>query len=242
VWVTNVKDGGGGQFQWFANYGGGWNGPRTGDIAGYNDASYIHVAFGTGARKNEMLLHVQFVTGLAPNWAFYGAVGAIDLGTGNAASWANALAPAKANDPIISTDDVAIDPVTNDAHLFARTQKGDAVYYHRPAGGTWSAPLATLPSSFRARLVFAKDGTLYVVYGPSTRGLAWRASPARTAGQPVDWTALAEHVADLPAGYAAIQAIYPDSSVYQSTGVTALRVAVVGADRQNEALFVEVGP
>jgi hypothetical protein len=244
VWLTNVKDGGGGAFQWFANYGGGWNGPRTGPVGGYNDASYIHVAFGSGASANEMTLHAELVSGLAPNWTFLGAVGAVDVSTTNAATWANSLVPANASDPVISTDDVAIDPVTNDAHLFARTNKGDALYFHRPAGGTWSAALSTFASTYRVRLVVASDGTLFLAYGPTDKGLAWRASPAgsRTAGAPIDWSKLAEHTVSLPFGYAAIQAIYPESSIYQSTPVTGLRVAIVGAERQAEALFVSIDP
>lgn len=244
VWFTNVGDGGGGQFQWYVDFGGGWNGPRVGGVAGYNDASYIHVAFGSGARQNEMLLHAQLVSGVAPNWNFFGATGAIDLGTASAATFALSLAPAVAGDPVVSTNDVAIDPVTNDAHLVARTDKGHALYYFRPAGGTWSSPLATLPNAYRARVVVGADGTLLLAYGPSGRGLVWRASPpaSRAAGRPVDWSRHVEHVAPLPPGYESLLAIYPQASVYQSAPVTGLRLAVVGTARQNEVLYVAVDP
>ena len=36
VWATTVADGGGGSFHWMANYGAGWNGPRSGAVGGYN--------------------------------------------------------------------------------------------------------------------------------------------------------------------------------------------------------------
>ena len=244
VWLTNVKDGGGGQFQYFVDYGAGWNGPRLGDAAGYNDASYINVAFGGGAHKSEMLMHVQLVSGLAPAWTFLGAVGVADLATTNAATWSNALAAPAANDPIISTNDVAIDPLTNDAHLVARTYKGNAVYYHRPLGGSWSAPLATFPSSYRARLVLTDDGTLHLLHGPSGKGLAYRSSPraSRVAGQPVAWASIADTFVPLPAGYESLYAIYPEASVYETSPVRALRAALVGSVRQNEALLVSIDP
>jgi hypothetical protein len=244
VWVTDVMDGGGGKFQWYADYGGGWNGPRTGDVAGYNDASYIHVAFGGAGHQNELTMNVQFVSGLAPTWTFIGGTGSVDVSTMNAAAWATNLAAIKSADPIISTDDVAVDPVTNDAHLFARTNAGDAVYYFRPSGGAWSAPVFSLPAAYRARLVFAADGTLYLAYGPMGKGLAFRAAPssARTAGQPIDWTKIAEHAVTLPQGYASIDGIYPVSSVYQSASVEALRLMIVGDVRQNEALYVAIDP
>ncbi|MBL8742039.1 MAG: hypothetical protein JNK04_13120, partial [Myxococcales bacterium] len=40
VWWTTVVDGGGGGFHYIVDYGGGWNGPRSGDVIGFNDASY----------------------------------------------------------------------------------------------------------------------------------------------------------------------------------------------------------
>jgi hypothetical protein len=244
VWVTDVMDGGGGKFQWYADYGGGWNGPRTGDIGGYNDASYIHLAFGGAGHQNEMTMNVQFVSGVAPAWTFYAGVGSIDVNSANAATWSTSLAAMNAADPIISTDDVAVDPVTNDAHLFVRTNAGNAIYYFRPSGGSWSAPLFALPAAYRARLVFTADGTLHLAYGPSTKGLAIRDAPAssRVAGKPVAWAQIAEQPIALPQGYASLYAIYPMSSVYQSASVSALRLMVVGADRENEALYVAIDP
>jgi hypothetical protein len=134
--------------------------------------------------------------------------------------------------------------VTNDAHLFARTNAGNAVYYFRPSGGVWSAPLFSLPAAYRARLVFASDGTLYLAYGPSGKGLAFRAAPSssRKAGMPVAWSLFAEQAVSLPQGYASLLGIYPVSSVYQSASVAALKLAVVGTDRQNEALYVAIDP
>jgi len=240
VWLTNVVDGGNGKFQWFVDYGGGWNGPRTGDIGGYNDASYIHAAFdGT-----KLLMHAELVIGNAPNWTFTGGVGTVDVSSADAVTFATQLAPLMSDDPILSTDDIAIDPATRDAHLLARTKNGAALYYHRPPDGAWSAALFSFPATFRARLVFAADQTLYVLYGPGAKGLAWRAAPAaaRAAGQPLAFASLTEHAVVLPAGYESIDAIYTESSVYQSAPVEGLRAVVVGDTTQNEALFVAIDP
>jgi hypothetical protein len=155
-----------------------------------------------------------------------------------------ALAPVCASDPIVSTNDVVVDPSTGDAHLVARTSSGAAVYYHRPSKGSWSAALWSAPSSYRARMILDSAGTLHLVYGPSTKGLAMRSAPssARSAGKPVDWSALAERSIALLAGYESIDAIYPQASIYQSAPVEGVRLAIVGASRQNEVLYVAVDP
>jgi hypothetical protein len=92
VWWTDVVDGGGGTFEYVVDYGGGWNGPRAGSAGGYDDASYINIAFGAGSDQGRFTMHVQLVSGLAPNWTFLGAVGSGDLGTTDPVSWQNVLA------------------------------------------------------------------------------------------------------------------------------------------------------
>jgi hypothetical protein len=238
VWWTVVKDGGGGSFQWIANYGGGWNGPRTGDVGGYNDSSYINIAF----RKDTtaFTMHTQLVSGLAPNWAFLGATGEGDAASTNAVTWANSLAP-PAGDSVMSTNDIFIDPTTSDTHLLARTTQGAAVYYFRPKNGSWSGPLTVISGVLRARFSASGNG-LAMVFGPTGAGLKYKLAPAASivAGKPIDWTTVAEHSVPLPAGYDNIDAIYTESSVYQTTPTQDIHVAVVGATRQNEALHVGI--
>src|SRR5262249_46232914 len=148
------------------------------------------------------------VSGLAPNWSFLGAVGEGDLATTDPVIWQNALA-APPGDNVQTTDDIFIDPVTNDTHLFAQTGSGASAYYFRPKGGAWSGPLTVLANAARVRFSPAASG-LAITYGGSGTGLLWRLAPAPAAGKPVDWSAATEHQAPLPAGYETIYAIYPE--------------------------------
>lgn len=239
TWATTVVDGGGGTFHWLVDYGGGWNGPRTGAIGGYNDASYVNVAFFGGARKSELVAFAQLVAGTAPSWTFHGATANGDAATVNALSF-DVLPPAGA-DPIASTNDVVVDPATNDVHLVARTNAGAAAIYFRASSATtWGAPTAVLPATYRARFVQLADGRLVLVYGKNGMGLWMRVSPARVAGKPVDWASLPETRLALPADYEDLYAIYPEAASYQRTLPKTLDLAVVSAKRESEALHVHV--
>lgn len=240
VWWTGVVDGGGGSFHYIVDYGGGWNGPRSGDAGGYNDASYINIAFG-GAQPNDFTMHVQLVSGLAPSWSFHGAVGYGDLGTANPVTWSLALAP-PGGDAVVSTNDIWTDPATGDTHLVARLESGAAAYYHRPAGSAWSAALFQLPATYRARFLYAADD-LVLIYGPNAGGLAYRVAGDRSAGEPIDWEALPEATPDvLPNGFGRVLAIYPESPAYQTTPSSGLHVAVVGDGAEHVAGHVHLAP
>jgi hypothetical protein len=239
VWATTVVDGGGGAFHWMVDYGGGWNGPRTGRLEGFNDASYVNVAFGGGAKKNQLVAFAQLVSGRAPAWTFRGAVAEGDAASNQPLAFS--VLPPSGADPIASTNDVVIDPVTNDAHLVARSEGGAAVFYSRPAGGAWSGAVGAIPETYRARFVQLADGRLVLVYGKNGQGLWMRVAQAgRQSGVPVAWSAIPERRLALPPGYDAILAIYTESAATQRERPEALDVAVVGATRESEALHVHV--
>jgi len=242
VWWTGVVDGGGGTFHYIVDYGGGWNGPRSGPAAGYNDASYINIGFPTDSPAR-FVMHVQLVGGLAPNWTFYGGVGTGDLTTSDPVAWSLPLAAVNGDDPVVSTNDVWVDPVSQDEHVVARTNAGRAAYYHRPAGGVWSPPLFSLDATLRARFVPHGD-RLALAYGPSGGGLAFRVAGAadRPPGEPIDWALLAERAVVLPEGYEDLYAIYPGAPPYQAAPSDDVEIAVVGAVRQNEVLGVTLSP
>jgi hypothetical protein len=242
VWWTGVVDGGGGTFHYIVDYGGGWNGPRSGPVAGYNDASYINIGFPTGAPAR-FVMHVQLVGGLAPNWTFHGGVGTGDLTTSDPVAWSLPLAAVNGDDPVVSTNDVWVDPATQDEHVVARTNAGRAAYYHRPAGGAWSPPLFWLDATYRARFVPHGD-RLAMVYGPNGAGLAFRVAGAadRSPGEPIDWALLAERAIVLPEGYEDVYAIYPGAPPYQLAPSGDVEIAVVGAVRQYEVLGVALAP
>jgi len=240
VWWTGVVNGGGGSFHYIVDYGGGWNGPRSGGAAGYNDASYINIAFGSGAESNKLTMHVQLVSGVAPNWSFLGAVGYGDLSTTDPVSWANVLAPLGA-DPMISTNDIWVDPASNDTHLVARSKTGSAVYFHRPKGGNWSPPSHEQKGAYRARFLVSA-GRLMLLYGKRGGGLGYRVAAAadRKAGSPINWGALAEQSVTLPAGFGNVVAIYPESPAYQTAAANQFHAAVVGATEQNIVVHVAI--
>lgn len=241
VWWTGVVDGGGGSFHYVVDYGGGWNGPRSGGVAGYNDASYINVAFG-GAKPSALTFHAQLVAGKAPAWTFLGAVGYADLTTTDAVSWSNVLAPS-AGDAISSTNDVWTDPDSGDTHLIARTAAGAVAYFHRPNAGAWATASFSMPSTYRARFV-PSEGRLSLVYGPNAGELAHRVATKvdRPSGKAIAWSNLKENHVALPAGFGPVLAIYPESTAYQTTAVSGLNFALVGAGKENVVAHVSIAP
>ncbi|NUO54141.1 MAG: hypothetical protein HOV80_35285 [Polyangiaceae bacterium] len=240
VWWTGVVDGGGGSFHYIVDYGGGWNGPRSGGAAGYNDASYIGIGFPTDAPAR-FVMHVQLVSGLAPAWSFFGGMGTGDLTTSDPVTFSLPLAPVTGDDPVVSTNDVWVDPASQDEHVIARTEAGRAAYYHRPPQGSWSGPLFSLDATYRARFV-AHGDRMALVYGPNGSGLAFRVATAADlpTGSPIDWAALEETPIPLPAGYDSIYAIYPAGAPYQVVPGSNIEIAVVGAERQYEVLGVSL--
>ena len=242
VWWTTVVDGGGGSFHYIVDYGSGWNGPRSGDVAGYNDASYINIAF-PSTTPATFVMHSQLVAGLAPNWTFTGAIGVGSLTTSDPVVWSVPLASVGGTDPIASTNDIWIDPVSNDEHVIARAASGAAAYFHRPASGSWTAAAFVLDQSFRARLIPHGD-RVALAYGLAGAGLAFRVATEadRTPGSPIDWGALGEQAVALPDGYGDLYAIYPAGPPYQLAPGSAIELALVGAERQFEVLGVTLTP
>lgn len=240
VWWTGVVDGGGGSFHFVVDYGGGWNGPRSGGAAGYNDASYVNLAFDPAG--SAFTLHAQLVGGLAPNWTFHGATGSGDLAVAAPVTFATDLAAVE-GDAMSSTNDVWIDP-DGDTHLLARSAAGKLVYFHRPVGGTFS-PVSWWDATFRGRFVPFAD-RLAVVFGPNGQGLRLVAStPADVASTgPVPWSSREERALDLPAelapGFSSIFAIYPAAPPTSLEPSDDVDVVVVGTPEENVALHVRV--
>ena len=241
VWWTQVMDGGGGAFHYIIDYGGGFNGPRSGGVDGYNDASYVNIAFG-GTSANAFTMHVQLVSGVAPNWSFFGAVGYGDMSDTSPVAWSNALAP-PANTAVSSTNDVWTDAATGDTHLLARLESGAAAYYHRPAGGAWSAASFVQPAAYRARWVVVA-GRLAMVYGQPNDELQVRIADlaSQSAGVPIDWETLSPETVTLPSDFGKVYAIYPESPAYQNAAASSIEVALVGATQQYSVTHLSLSP
>jgi len=240
VWWTNVVDGGGGSFSYVVDYGGGWNGPRAGPIGGYNDCAYAHAAFAPASPA--MTLFGQVVSGLAPAWSFSTLVGEASLSTTEATAWSSALA-SPAGDSIASTNDLLVDDVTGDSHLLARSTAGAVVYYHRPVGGSFGGPVVVAEASFRARWLATAD-TIAIVSGPNTGDIELRRfhRGSLTIHAPLPIAEARVERVPLPSEFGAVLAIYPEADVYQDDDVVALDLAVVGAARENEALYLRIEP
>jgi hypothetical protein len=242
LWWTNVSDGGGGDFAYLVDFGSGWNEHSAPVTGGYNDASYINVTF-DAADPNLFTMHAELVSGFAPSWTFTAGVGRGNFSQAlTGVTFSTPLAGAGA-DKAITTNDVLTDPVTGDTHLVARTQGGDAAYYHAPAAlpQQWAGPHFVVPQAYRARFLWSND-QLVLVYGPNDGGLAYRVATAadRPAGEAIDWAALPETTVTLPEGFGWVVAIYPESPMYQNTAASGLHVVVVGDAAQNVAAHVSL--
>lgn len=235
VWWTNVVDGGGGSFSYIVDYGGGWNGPRTGAIGGYNDCAYAHAAFQPGGSTVEFFC--QVVAGLAPSWTFSTLVGSTDATLAAPVTWTNALAP-PTGDEVASTNDLFVEPGSGDAHVLARSSAGAALYYHRPAGGSFGTPLV-LPATYRARWLVTLD-SVAVVHDAGAGQVVLRTAPRSTLDDPGPWSlgTWSSQTITLPAEFGAIYAIYPLGVPYQEAEIDRLAWVVVGEGNERHALYV----
>ncbi len=234
VWWTNVGNNTGGTFDYIYNFGGGWNGPVSSGIAGYSAASYANIAFYDDSR---FVLHAQLTTGAGSNWKFVG--GYADGSIGNAITTWNMLSAVNGGDAIITTNDVWVDSAGG-AHILARSNAGALAYYYRPRGGSFSGVLASFANVYRARFIDSSDGNIYVVYGKRTEGLRviiLRKSDIR--GALVLQEGASQSITT-PSGYSSIDAIYPESSIYQTTKPQGFHTAINGSERQGEVVHIEL--
>ncbi len=239
TWLTNVVDGGGGSFRFYANYGGGWNGPRLGAIGGYNGAGYINAGFLDPVNPGPFILSAELVSGLAPSWTFVGGVGMGSLGTANAVAWS--LAGSLPGDPTISTADLWVDPASGDTHVLARSASGKLVYLYRSSAGAWAAPVVASPSSYLGRFVMT-GGRLFVAHDVSGMGLVVQELALTSGGGPLDWTTSTPVSVPLPAGYQNLYAIYPETDTYQTTPVNGVNLGIVSSTKDSEVMGVFATP
>jgi hypothetical protein len=242
TWATTVGAGDG-RFHWFADYGGGWSGPRTNYVGGYNDASYIHMAFFGGAKSDHFVMHGQLVSGAAPSWGFVPALANGNVASGNAVTWRTVFTPPP-GEAVMSTNDIAIDPQTDDIHVFARMRSGAAAYYHQAGPrGSLSTALWWESDCHRARIVNLRDGSLALACGTPQGTLRVRiAPPDRAPGVPVDWANLEVITIPLGESFGQVFGIYPENSLYQEVTPETLELAVVGSEHENEVVHVSIRP
>lgn len=125
VWWTSVGiNGGAGEFSYIANYGDGWNGPFSFNLAPYNDLAYVHASF---VYENKIALVGQLFQGAYPNGLYAAAYGEMDL-----AQSKFQFVPLNGlpNDSTISSGDIFVDPYKN-VHILARTKNYNICYYFK---------------------------------------------------------------------------------------------------------------
>lgn len=242
VWFTVVGENGGpGQFVYTYNYGGGWNGPVAGPIAGGgNDVGYVHAMATAGG---ELALVAQTYFGAYPNGSF--GAGVADVTPGQVANFLTLESP----DPaavVRSSADLYLDAESGAAHVLAYFD-GAVAYYHRPGGASWDghlAPLHVFPDSYRARFVRPAGERLWIVRGGSGgQGVTLHRAQATALTDAIDWAAADAFPVAAPApGFGAPTAIYVESPTYQRTPVEGLNFAVCGEYTVSDRLIYHFAP
>jgi hypothetical protein len=222
VWFTVVGNGGGtGSFVYTYDYGGGWNGPITTTLPGWNDIGYVRASFRGPSR---IALLGQGYAGAYPMGEYTAGIDELDFA--DMATFEALLPPPPAGQ-VRSSADVWIDPITGDTHALAQLA-GTLTYHHLPAGEAWSdhlEPVATLEELSIARLLHADGGPLALV-GSGVAGLQARwADPSG----PIDWATAQSLPIEIPAeGFDSPSGIHVMRPEYQSAPVTGLHFAVCG--------------
>lgn len=222
VWFTVVGAAGGtGQWIHSYDYGGGWNGPVTTMLPGWNDYAYVRASF---RGPSEVSLLGQAYVGAYPMGEYAAGVDALSLGT---AATFDTLSPPPPAGQLRSSADLWVDPRTGDTHVLARLA-GSLTYHYLPSGEEWAAhtdPIATLDDLSDARFLH-EDGGPLVMVAHGSAGLQARWAPA---GAPIDWDAAQSLPIEVPAeGFDAPSAIYVMRPEYQTAPISGLHFAVCG--------------
>ncbi len=239
VWFTVVGAAGGpGQFIYAYDYGGGFNGPVTTMLPGYNDLGYVFASFrGPG----EVVLAGQQFTGVYPVGTYDAVV--VELVLGQTPSFVS-LADGDGVD-VRSAADVHVDPDSGATHVLAETDTGTLAYFFKPAGASWDdhrTMFASIPESFRGRFVAVAGEPLALVRGGASDGGIAVLRAAGSADVAIDWAA-AESFAlpDLGPGFAAPSALYVPARSYQDGDVDRLELVACGTYGIADGLLWHVG-
>jgi hypothetical protein len=204
----------------------------------------VNIAFGVDGNPDRFTMHSELVGGRAPAWTFLAATGEGSVNVATPVTWATSL-PKPTGDAVMSSNDVLVDPRTNDTHLVARTKSGSAAYYFRPKGAAeYRGPIEVFAKSGRVRLVSLSDGTVALVRSDDSAvgGVAVHVVPASaiTAGTPIAWSKTPAVRPTLPVEYKQIYAIYTESDSYSLAPRSSLEIAIVGQTHENEVLHISI--
>ncbi len=228
VWFTRVGPGGAaGDWIYTYNFGGGWNGPVVSPVLGANDFAYVHASF---VDAGALALVGQLYFGKYPDGSYGAAVAEFKLGD------LPTFVPLESGEQgvsMLSSADLWVDPASGAQHVLARDDKGALRYYFKPSGAPWaahSAPLSTIPSTYRARFVRRPGSPLMIARGDAIAGsVVLLEAPSDDASVAVDWDSATSTPMPSPGpGFAPPSAIYVESEAYQTSPVKEVNLGLCG--------------
>ena len=221
VWWTKV-DYNGGPSDWVYIYtkGGVWNPNAIVTKIPGNDFSYVFASF-----LNDSVFYVggEVPSGIAPNWTYEVGAGKVVLG-----SPISGFTKMKGSNTAVN--DLWVNRVNGDAHLFSYGSYGTIGYFYKPANGVWSDSINFLEvgSLSRWRFIDSPDGNLYLIL--SQGGFKFIVIPKNTINGKISITGLPVIPINNDDGFTGSYAIWPEVREYQTTPVGGINFAYPGND------------
>ena len=232
-WTTAGVNGAGGSMSYMWNFGGGWNGPVTQHLSGFNDIGYMN-----GVLKDRskfvgvaQLFYGDYSTQNQLN-NYYAGMVSITLGQAHKLSllWPK-TADYKAGDRVRSSDDLYVDPVSKSVHVLANNLAGKLSYFFNlnmdiPAAGLTASQSFT--DSVRARFL-ASDGKLNLIIGSASKNNYRVLQSSSNLSSAVNWDQAKETNLSVPhSTFGSTDAIFIEGPQYQSTKTKGFNFATCG--------------
>ncbi len=221
VWWTKVDyNGGPSDWVYIYNKGGVWNGNAIVTKIPGNDFSYVFASF-----LNDSVFYVggEVPSGIAPNWTYEVGAGKVVLGLP-----ISGFTKMKGSNTAVN--DIWVNRVNGDAHLFAYGSYGTIGYFYKPANGVWSDSINFLEvgSLSRWRFIDSPDGNLYLIL--SQGGFKFLVIPKNTITGKISISGLPVFPINSDDGFTGSYAIWPEVQEYQTTPVGGINFAYPGND------------
>ncbi len=232
VWWTQVgENGAGGMLHYIYNFGGGWNGPISSGLGGYNDLGYVY-----GSLSSDLTFTGagQFWLGNYPSGAAQAT--AVQFKLGQSARYS--VLGVRSNECFLGTSvksgsDLYIDPASGSLHILAETFDGQLAYYFAQTSDISKSPpllKSIIKDTFRARF-HAQGNFVYLIAGA--------AASAKLRIYQIDQTQLAKavdfrqarkfEISAVNLGAGAPSAIYAETRQHGTIAAKELNFAVVGS-------------
>lgn len=223
VWWTNVSTSSP-KFNYIYNFGGGWNGPQSGNIAGYPDYSYV-----LGRMPNDS--SVDFI-GLSAK-ALGGSSSGYDVLTGS-----TILGNPVNNWSLFGTQFASenwLDETLGNHYIFQNA--GITYYAYRAFGGQIIVQYALPQNTVSARLMRSVDG-LYLITTKNDGSISKRLYlNSGNISSPIDFRNIAESNLNIPTGLGVLY-MFPESNMYQNNISKATGIVVNGTNSQNILYYI----